>query len=100
MCVTLRQLHILQAKVLVVPVVLSWVALSLWASAELEELQPSAEASTVVNEGERQEGRKGKKGKKKGRAAAVREDGGTSSKAGFVMDASKGTLHNSHTLLL
>ena len=65
----------------------------LWAAAEMEELQPSAEASTVGNEGDRQEVRKGKKGKKKGRAAAVIEGESTcstSSRATFLMDPSKG----------
>ncbi len=60
----------------------------------MEELQPSAEASTVGNEGDRQEVRKGKKGKKKGRAAAVLEGesiSSTSSRTTFVMDPSKGT---------
>jgi hypothetical protein len=60
----------------------------------MEELQPSAEASTMGNEGDRQEARRGKKSKKKGRAAAVIEGesiGSTSSRTTFVMDPSKGT---------
>lgn len=59
----------------------------------MEEPQPSAEASLMGNEGDRQEVRKGKKGKKKGRAAAVIEGESiisTSSRTTFVMDPSKG----------
>jgi len=37
----------------------------------MEELQPSAEASAMGNEGDRQEVRKGKKGKKKGRVPVI-----------------------------
>ncbi|KAL0055144.1 hypothetical protein WJX82_007626 [Trebouxia sp. C0006] len=62
---------------------------------EMEELQPSAEASAMGNEGDRQEVRKGKKGKKKGRVAAVIEGesiSSTSSRTTFVMDPSKGEL--------
>ena len=58
----------------------------------MEELQPSADASAMGNEGDRQEVRKGKK---KGRAAAVIEGesiSSTSSRATFVMDPSKGRI--------
>lgn len=64
--------------------------------AELEEAQPSSEASAVGSGAEQKRGaKKGRKGKNKGRLAAVQEaesTGSTSTRPSVIMDPSKGML--------
>ena len=70
--------------------------LKTYACAEVEEVQPSGEASVVGNGAEqKRDAKKGRKGKKKGRVAALQEaesTGSTATRPSVIMVPSKGIL--------